>query len=460
MISNLLEELKRFLKNYGRNFKNFYLCTENMKLSQILFQKNTNSLYEATRAKKELLGTAQSAIQKALTSYYNQMAQVSAASKTDFGIDLFTPAASFIDAAVKLQQAGKGSVADALNTYKNSAPLKQIISPNTKNPNAFDNKLKSLVKSVLSSLGARKGSGEEDPTAGGLAGRAKGDVSARMTNKSEEGKQLSAKLNSLRGDQQKKEYLQSTEFQNLIQKVDPQFLTKVKGMAKVNPEVIADVGGFRITAKDLLTLNEGTLEGISGIYNSFDSLKNTVSNFIYHLEVNHPSVGKNTVNALKQLVKTVNGIQEEFKRIEIPDKIATVANKQAGAAPTPAPTPAPAAAPANKIPPPDTNKLAGDVFGSIPTWKDYMANTPFGKKINDMKDYVAKLETVADPAKKKPAVDFLKTSFGTYIDNEFNKFKAEHPQLNSPQGQGYLKNLQTAIDAFKNTIIDYANKSS
>jgi hypothetical protein len=433
-----------------------------MKLSNIIF----GNLLKEDRTSEELLKNIQPAIGKALQDYYAQIKNLSAAMVKDFGVDLLNPASDFSDAGLKLIQNGKSREGSALQNYprQNIQSLKNRLSINTKNPIALDNKLKGLKQVLLSQMGATAAQGA-DSTKDGIQGRAGQDLEARMTKKTEEGKALMAKLDSFRSDEEKEKYILSPEFKQLIQKVDPNFLTKAKGMAKVNPEAVTNISGFRIKANKFLQESmrgflfeqESTLDGF--IFNDIGSVTNSIENFRDYLTNNR--IGPNTTTALQNLLQTVASIKDNFKAIKIPSEIAKSV-KQSAAAPAAAQAPAaaPAAAPppqaAQKAPPPDTNKLASDIFGSIPSWKDYLPNTPFGQTINQMKDYVTKLSKETDPAKTKGPKDWLKANFKSYIDNQFNQFK-ENPQHAALKQSPMLKALQTSVDEFIKQVSAYAS---
>ena len=191
-----------------------------MKLSNILFGKLLNE----DRASEELLKDIQPAIGKALQDYYAQIKNLSAAMVKDFGQDLLIPRNSFYDAGVKLIQSGKSTEGNALKDfpYQNDQSFKERLSINTKNPRAFDNKLKGLKQHLLGQAGG-KAKQDNDSTEGGIQGRSKGDIVASIMSKTEEGKALRAKLSSLKSDRQREEYVLSPEFQQLIKKVDPNF---------------------------------------------------------------------------------------------------------------------------------------------------------------------------------------------------------------------------------------------
>jgi hypothetical protein len=292
-----------------------------IKLYSIIYQ----NLNEASRMTKELVGNIQPAIQDAIDTYRQQLAQVSAASQKDFGVNILTPIDGF-SVVDQLKKANKAKEANAfqafLQTYKNA----YFISLQRAAQKPL-NSLQTLVKNILSNV-TQAAKGKEDPLAthgSSLKARAQqGDIQAKINNTSEEGKQLLAKLKSLRGDNEKKAYILSSEFKQLIQKVDPKFFTQVKGLLKVNPEIVADIGGFRIYAKELANLNESSYrflilesDSLSDFISLPRELEDTFNYFINHFENNR--VGDSTVAALKQLIATYRKIDQDFKQINVPE---------------------------------------------------------------------------------------------------------------------------------------------
>lgn len=299
-----------------------------MKLSNILFGKLLNE----DRTSEELLKDIQPAIGKALQDYYAQIKNLSAAMIKDFGQDLLSPANSFLDAAEKLIRSGKSTEGNALQNFpqQNAQNLKYRLSINTKNGIAFDNKLKGLKQTLLGQVGAKANQDNDDSTEGGIQGRSKGDIEARIMSKTEEGKALIAKLSSFKSDQRREEYVLSPEFQQLIKKVDPNFLTKARGMAKLNPEALANIDGFRIKANKFLQENkrsflleqESTLDGF--IFDDVEGVTNIINNFQFYLEKNNTA--PSTIAALENLKQTVTSIKDIFKTIKIPSKIVKLQN--------------------------------------------------------------------------------------------------------------------------------------
>lgn len=291
-----------------------------IKLYSIIYQ----NLNEASRMTKELVGNIQPEIQNAINTYRQQLAQVSAASQKDFGVNILTPIDGF-SVVDQLKKANKAKEANAfqafIQTYKNA----YFVSLQRAAQKPL-NSLQTLVKNILSNV-TRAAKGKEDALAthgSSLKARAQqGDIQAKINNTSEEGKQLLAKLNSLRGDN-KKAYILSPEFKQLIQKVDPKFFTNVKGLLKVNPEIVADIGGFRIYAKELASLNESSYrflmlesDSLSDFISPPIDLEDTLNYFINHFEKNR--VGDSTVAALKQLIATYRKIDQDFKQINAPE---------------------------------------------------------------------------------------------------------------------------------------------
>lgn len=436
-----------------------------MKLSKLLFE-NENSLNE-NAASENLLKDIQPAIGKAIQDYNAQIKNLQAAMVKDFGADLL--ASDFFDVGLKLIRSGKSREGYALQNFPRQSiqSVKERLPINTKNPRSFDNKLKGLKRVLLSQMGARASQGT-DTAEGGLAARSQNDVEARMTNKTEEGKALRTKMGSLRSDQEKEEYVKSKEFKDLIQKVDPKFMVKAKGMAKVNPKAVVDIDGFRILANKLLENKktfileqESTLDGF--IWSDFDGTKNTISSLSNYFE--KANTGTNTIAALKNLAQTIDNIKASFKSIKVPGEISKAVKQDPAVAAAPAAPAASAASAApplppeaaqKQTPPPDTNKLAADIFGSIPPWKDYITTTPFGQTVNQMKDYVAKLSKETDPEKAKGPKEWLKANFKKYMEDAFNQF-LNNPQHAQLKGNPMLKSLQTSLDQFVNQVATYAS---
>lgn len=291
-----------------------------IKLYSIIYQ----NLNEASRMTKELVGDIQPAIQGAINTYRKQLAQVSAASQKDFGVDILAPLAgsSVVDQLTKANKAQEAKAFQAfLQTYKDA----YFVSLQRASQKPL-NSLQTLVKDLLSNV-RTAAKGEEDVLAthgSSLKAKAQQDIRANINNTSEEGKQLLAKLKSLRGDNEKKAYILSPEFKQLIQKVDPKFFTKVKGLSKVNPEIVADIEGFRIYAKELSSLNESSYrflilesDSLSDYIPPPINLEDTLKYFINHFE--NYKVGGSTVAALKQLIATYRKIDQDFQKINAPE---------------------------------------------------------------------------------------------------------------------------------------------